>query len=65
MKHALTDLALTICKRDGLDAVILAGTDLALLFDETNTAFPNVDCGALHIRAIADGLLAELPEATR
>jgi aspartate racemase len=61
----MTDLGLALCKRDGLDAVILAGTDLALLFDETNTAFPNVDCAALHIRAIADGLLAEPPTATR
>jgi aspartate racemase len=61
----LTDLALTICKRDGLDAIILAGTDLTLLFNETNTAFPNVDCAALHIRAIADGLLGEPPTATR
>jgi aspartate racemase len=61
----LTDLALTLCKREGLDAVILAGTDLALLFNETNAAFPNVDCAALHIRAIANGLLAELPPGAR
>jgi aspartate racemase len=61
----LTDLALTLCKREGLDAVILAGTDLALLFNETNTAFPNVDCAALHIRATADGLLPELPPVAR
>jgi aspartate racemase len=61
----LTNLALTLYKREGLDAVILAGTDLALLFNETNVAFPKVDCAALHIRAIADGLLAELPPGAR
>jgi aspartate racemase len=63
--QGLTDLALTLCKREGLDAIILAGTDLALLFDETNTDFPNVDCAALHIRAIANRLLAEPPTGAR
>lgn len=33
----LTALAHTILKRDGVDAIILAGTDLALLFNGTNT----------------------------
>src|SRR5271155_960930 len=59
-KHrALTALAHTIVKRDGVDAIILAGTDLALLFNETNTDFPYVDCAALHLRAILKGLLAQ------
>ncbi len=65
-KHrALTALAHTIVKRDGVDAVILAGTDLALLFNETNTDFPYIDCAALHLRAILKGLLGEgLPNSS-
>jgi aspartate racemase len=50
--RGLTDLALNFCKRDDLDAIVLAGTDLSLIFDETNTPFPSIDCAALHIEAI-------------
>jgi aspartate racemase len=35
-----------------VDAVVLAGTDLALIFDETNTGFPNIDGAKVHIQAI-------------
>jgi aspartate racemase len=55
--RGLTDLAITLCKRDGVDAIILAGTDLALLFNDTNTDFPCIDCASLHLRAIQDHLL--------
>jgi aspartate racemase len=48
----LTSLAHTLISRDGVDAIILAGTDLTLLFDEDNTPFPSIDCAALHIEAI-------------
>jgi aspartate racemase len=48
----LTALAKTLVRRDGVDAIILAGTDLALLFNEANTDFPHIDCAALHIAAI-------------
>jgi aspartate racemase len=54
---SLTALAHTILKRDGVDAIILAGTDLALLFSETNTDFPYIDCAALHLQAILNELL--------
>ena len=30
-------------ERDGVEAIILAGTELALVFDESNTDFPNVN----------------------
>lgn len=55
----LTALAHTIVKRDEVDAIILAGTDLALAFDETNTDFPSVHCAALHLRAILGEMLAQ------
>ena len=35
-----------------VDAIVLAGTDLALIFDETNTNFAHVDCAGTHIQAI-------------
>jgi aspartate racemase len=57
----LTALAHTLIRREGLDAIILAGTDLALLFNETNTDFPNLDCAALHIQAILSELLGRTP----
>jgi aspartate racemase len=49
----LTRLAQTFINRDGADAILLAGTDLALVFNETNTHFPAIDCAALHLDAIA------------
>jgi aspartate racemase len=35
-----------------VDAIVLAGTDLALIFDETNTDFPHIDGAKVHIQAI-------------
>lgn len=52
-KHEkLTSLAHRLLTRDRVDAILLAGTDLTLLFDESSTDFPYVDCAALHIRDI-------------
>ena len=53
----LTDVAHRLIECDRVDTVLLAGTDLALLFDETNTDFPHVDCAALHIRAIVEEMI--------
>src|SRR6202045_877937 len=62
--RSLTALAHTLLKRDGVDAIILAGTDLALLFNETNTDFPYIDCAAVHLQAILNEILGEtLPDA--
>jgi len=35
-----------------VDAIVLAGTDLCSIFDETNTEFPHVDSAKVHIEAI-------------
>jgi aspartate racemase len=51
-RAGLTALAETLAKRDGVDAILLAGTDLCLMFDSTNTPFPHVDCAGTHIDAI-------------
>lgn len=52
-KHEkLNSLAHRLVTRDAVDTILLAGTDLTLLFNESNTDFPHVDCAALHIRQI-------------
>jgi aspartate racemase len=48
----LRDLAHTLCQRDRVEAIVLAGTDLNLVFNEANAGFPAVDCAAAHIDAI-------------
>jgi aspartate racemase len=48
----LTALAYHLVSRHAVDAILLAGTDLTLLFNESNTDFPHVDCAAVHIREI-------------
>jgi len=55
-RRALTALAQTAVKRDGVDAIVLAGTDLAVLFNDSNADFPCIDCAALHLRAIEQSL---------
>jgi aspartate racemase len=55
----LTHLAQTLCTRESLDAIVLAGTDLSLIFTSENTNFPHLDCAALHIAAISNALLAD------
>jgi aspartate racemase len=52
-REGLSRLAHTLIKRDGVEAVILAGTELALVFDDTNTDFPNINGAQLHLDAIA------------
>jgi aspartate racemase len=56
-REGLTNLAETLIRRDALDAVILAGTDLALIFNESNISFPHVDCARVHVNAILRALL--------
>jgi aspartate racemase len=61
----LTALAHTLLKRDEVDAMILAGTDLALVFNESNTDFPCIDCAELHLKAIVKAMLGESPPSSR
>jgi len=51
-RESLSRLAHTLIDRDGVEAVILAGTDLALVFNENNIDFPHIDCARLHLNAI-------------
>jgi aspartate racemase len=51
-REGFSRLAHALMVREGVDAVILAGTDLALVFNESNTNFPHIDCARLHLNAI-------------
>ena len=51
-REGLSRLAHKLMERDGVEAVILAGTELALVFDENNTDFPHINSAALHLNAI-------------
>lgn len=41
-----------IAKELPVDAVLLAGTELSLIFDESNTEFAHVDCTKVHLAAV-------------
>jgi aspartate racemase len=43
-----------LLKESGVEAIMLAGTDLALVFNERDTEFPLIDCAAIHADAIAN-----------
>jgi len=48
----LQQIAHELIGREGVEAIVLAGTDLNLVFDETTAGFAAVDCAAAHIDAI-------------
>jgi aspartate racemase len=50
--NVLRTLAHTLIEREQLDGVVLAGTDLAFVFNPSNTDFPHVDGARVHIEAI-------------
>jgi aspartate racemase len=54
----LRELAHTLMKRDGAEAVLLAGTDLSTVMNEDNAGFPTLDCAGIHIAAITKKLMA-------
>jgi aspartate racemase len=45
-------IAHSLIERERLDAIILAGTDLAFVFNPTNTDFPHLDGARVHLQAI-------------
>ena len=48
----LAAVASALVQREGVESILLAGTDLTLIFDENNAEFPCVDCAAAHIQEI-------------
>lgn len=58
-RDRLVSLATSLCEREGVEAILFAGTDLTLLFDATNTTFPYLDCADAHLRAIMRAVAEE------
>jgi aspartate racemase len=56
-REGLTRLAHTLIQRDRVETIVLAGTDLALVYDESNIDFPHVDAARLHLDAIVSRAL--------
>jgi aspartate racemase len=54
-------LAHLLIERDGIEAIILAGTELSLVFNRTNTDFPHIDGARLHLQAIMEQLTGNPP----
>jgi aspartate racemase len=50
--EALREIARAVRRRDRVDAVVLAGTYLNLIFDEASAGFPAFDCASAHISTI-------------
>jgi hypothetical protein len=50
-------LLTSLIRRDALDAIILAGTDLALISHESNISFAHVDCARVHLNEIQRAML--------
>jgi aspartate racemase len=42
-----------LLKESGVEAIMLGGTDLALVFNERDAGFPLIDCASIHADAIA------------
>ncbi|MFZ5778666.1 MAG: aspartate/glutamate racemase family protein [Pseudomonadota bacterium] len=57
-RAGLRRIAADLQRRDGVEAILLAGTDLAVIFDEENAGFPCLDCARVHIDAIVERLAA-------
>jgi aspartate racemase len=41
-----------LCQKQGAEAVVLAGTDLFLAFEDRDCGFPTIDCARVHIDAL-------------
>jgi aspartate racemase len=59
--RGLHQLAHTLIEREGIEAIILAGTELSLVFNRANTDFPHIDGARLHLAAIMEQLTGNPP----
>jgi aspartate racemase len=51
-RAVLTAACQRLLKDRGVEAIMLGGTDLALIFNDQTTDFPLVDCAGIHVEAI-------------
>lgn len=57
----LRRIAHELQQRDGVETILLAGTDLTVMFDEQTAGFPCLDVARLHIDAIVATITARGP----
>jgi aspartate racemase len=57
--EALRSLAHRLVEHEGVDAILLAGTDLSFVFRRENTDFPHLDGARTHIKAIMRTIAGE------
>jgi len=57
------DAANRLIDRAKVDAIMLGGTDLALVFNPDSAPFPLVDCAAIHVDQIVERAIGHLPAA--
>lgn len=53
-RNTFFDASRRLISDQGVDAIMLGGTDLALVFDSRDTDFAIIDCAGIHIDALAD-----------
>jgi aspartate racemase len=51
-RAVFTAVCQRLLKDRGVEAIMLGGTDLALVFNDQTTDFPLVDCAGIHVEAI-------------
>jgi aspartate racemase len=56
-RATLNRLGLALTERERVDVVLLAGTDLSMLFESQEPAFPSLDASVVHIRTILERLV--------
>ena len=52
--RTVRDIATAVVTRESVEAIVVAGTELALIVDEDRAGYPIVDCTRLHVEALAD-----------
>ena len=51
-RELLFSIGNDLCRKQGAEAVVLAGTDLFLAFEGRDCGFPTIDCARVHIDAL-------------
>jgi aspartate racemase len=52
--QAVRKIATGLIARESVEAIVVAGTELALIVDKDRAGYPIVDCAQLHVEALAD-----------
>jgi aspartate racemase len=52
--RTVRDIATALIAREPVEAIVAAGTELALIVDKDRAGYPIVDCAQLHVEALAD-----------